>query len=273
VPLTTRRYGTSGPTVVLVHGGPGAPGYLAPLARSLSDRFRVLEPLQRRSGAEPLTVARHVADLHAVVAATGERPAIVGHSWGAMLALACAAQHPEAATCLVLVGCGTFDEASREDLKRARDARMDAALRARVAALAREHPDADERLRALGTLLPDVDSHDLASDDVPLEACDARGHEEAWGDMLRLQRQGVLPRAFEAIRIPVLMLHGSADPHPGAMIRESLRPHLPQLEVRELERCGHYPWLERSGREPFLATLTEWIARHAGAADADRPAG
>lgn len=55
MPIRVRRYGTSGPWVVLLHGGPGAGGYLAPLARSLADSFRVLEPLQRGSGSEPLT--------------------------------------------------------------------------------------------------------------------------------------------------------------------------------------------------------------------------
>jgi len=40
-----------------------SPGYLAPLARGLADSFRILEPLQRGSGGQPLTVRRHVDDL------------------------------------------------------------------------------------------------------------------------------------------------------------------------------------------------------------------
>jgi pimeloyl-ACP methyl ester carboxylesterase len=71
IPIEARRYGSSGPRVVLLHGGPGAPGYLATLADALADAFRVLEPLQRRSaaaGGRPLTVARHVDDLHDLLA-------------------------------------------------------------------------------------------------------------------------------------------------------------------------------------------------------------
>ena len=61
--MLTREYGTAGPVVVLLHGGPGAAGYLAPVARELAGSFRVLEPFQRGSGGAPLTVARHVQDL------------------------------------------------------------------------------------------------------------------------------------------------------------------------------------------------------------------
>ncbi len=61
---------------MLVHGGPGAPGYLAPLAQALADAYHVVEPFQRRSGGAPLTVARHVADLQEAVSGLGHaRPA------------------------------------------------------------------------------------------------------------------------------------------------------------------------------------------------------
>lgn len=94
--MRIRTYGTSGPVVVVLHGGPGAPGHMAPVARGLADSFQILEPRQRGSGSEPLTVARHVADLDGLVESHcgGARPALVGSSWGAMLALAYAAAHP-----------------------------------------------------------------------------------------------------------------------------------------------------------------------------------
>jgi pimeloyl-ACP methyl ester carboxylesterase len=253
---------------VVVHGGPGAPGSAAPLARELADGFRVLEPWQRRSGGEPLTVACHVADLHALIASRcrGERPAIVGHSWGAMLGLAYAAAHPGEGSPLVLVGCGTFDAAARARLRAIREARMDGEFRQAMARLDRVYPDPDERLGAAGQLMARLDSYDAApgnaSEDLGKAACDARGHEETWHDMLRLQEEGVYPAAFSAIRSPVLMLHGAADPHPGRMIRASLAPHVRQLEYREWARCGHYPWRERFVRDEFFAVLRAWLVGH-----------
>jgi len=261
--IRLRTYGSSGPLAVLLHGGPGAPGYMAPVARGLADSFRVLEPFQRASGAEPLSVARHVADLHEVVESRGEgrRPALVGSSWGAMLALAYAAEHPGVVGPLVLIGCGSFDPAARARLRATIEERMDDDLRRRMDRLPQEFPDPDERFRALGDLILPLYSYELASTDQEVEACDARAHYETWQDMVRLQEQGVYPAAFSAIRTPVLMLHGAADPHPGRMIRASLEPHIPHLEYREWERCGHYPWLESAVREEFFFLLRAWLAR------------
>jgi pimeloyl-ACP methyl ester carboxylesterase len=233
--IRVRSYGSNGPTVVVLHGGPGAPGYMAPVARALADTFRVLEPLQRRSGSGLLTVARHVEDLHEVIATmcAGVRPALVGSSWGAMLALAYAAAHSDEATPIVAIGSGTFDLAAR--------ARMRLLI--------------DER-RSEGRSAYDYDR--IEAPDETLEV-DERGRREAWDDMLRLQAEGVYPAAFSAIRSPVLMLHGEYDPHPGAMIRDSLAPWISKLEYREWPRCGHYPWMERHARDEFLATLRAWL--------------
>ena len=59
-PILVRRYGEQrGTPVVVIHGGPAAPGSAAGLARGLGSDFFVLEPFQRSSGTVPLTVAQH----------------------------------------------------------------------------------------------------------------------------------------------------------------------------------------------------------------------
>lgn len=265
--MQTREYGTSGPVVIVLHGGPGAPGSMAPVARGLADSFRVLEPLQRGSGGEPLTVARHVADLHELVLSRcgDARPSLVGHSWGAMLALAYTAAHPGLVASLALIGCGTFDQAARDRMRAIMKERMDDGLRRRIERLPEEVPDPDERLRLTGELILPMYSYDLATTNQEVETCDARANRETWEDMLRLLEEGVYPAAFAAINEPVLMLHGEVDPHPGQMIRASLAPYLPRLEYREWERCGHYPWLEKAVRAEFFAVVHEWLGwRFAG---------
>jgi pimeloyl-ACP methyl ester carboxylesterase len=267
--IWVREYGTEGLWVVVVHGGPGAMGSMAVVARALAHRFRVLEPWQRCSGGEPLTVARHIADMHEMVRAhcPDQKPALVGHSWGAMLALAYAAAHPEEAGPLVLAGCGTFDPAARMRMKVIRGARMNEAVIAQMARIEQAIVDPDERLCALGRLFMILDSYDLASTETGLEACDAAANRETWDDMLHLQEVGVYPAAFSAIRTPVLMVHGADDPHPGEMIRASLAPYLPQLEYHEWARCGHYPWLERGVGAEFFTVVSEWLALHLPTSD------
>lgn len=266
-PLQTWEYGSSGALVVVLHGGPAAVGSARPLARELANEFRVLEPWQRGSGNEPLTVARHVADLYELIESRcgRERPALVGESWGAMLALAHAAEHPNAAGPLVLVGCGTFDTASRARLMETREQRITEEMREHLRNLEAECLQPAERIRRMQQVFSRADDYepivgrneqDMAPD------FDLEAHTETWNDMLRLQAEGVYPEAFGRIKSPVLMMHGDHDPHPGRMIEAVLRRHMPQLEYHELARCGHSPWNERHARDEFFAVLRSWLFRH-----------
>jgi pimeloyl-ACP methyl ester carboxylesterase len=181
-----------------------------------------------------------------------------------MLALAYAAAHPGRAGALVLVGCGTFDEAARAQYVATVEARRkDAAVRERLERAA-ALPDADARLAEFGAIMDSLSVYDALPGELECGEVDADGHRETWDDMLRLQAEGVFPAAFSAVRSPVLMLHGSYDPHPGALIRASLEPLLPQLEYREWEECGHYPWAERAVRDEFFAVLRAWLAGKLG---------
>lgn len=235
--LRVRRYGAGGPLTIVLHGGPAATGNAAPIARELADAFRVLEPFQRGSGGDPLSVSTHIADLRGIIAALagGERPVLMGESWGAMLALAYAAAHPETIGPIVLIGCGTVDVVAR--------AKLAATLEAR---------------RARGENLYDFAPLEAIAQSVDA-SFDKAAHVQTWEDMIRLQREGVYPAAFAAITSPVLMLHGSYDPHPGKMIRDGLTPYIPELEYREFENCGHSPWIERLARDTFFATLRSWL--------------
>jgi len=267
-PIEVRRHGSGGPLVLVLHGGPGAPGSAAGLARGLARHgYRVDEPLQRGSGGGPLSVARHVADLREVVdASTPGRPAtLVGWSWGAMLALCFAAAHPSRAGLLVLVGCGTWDEGARAELRRRRAARLSPARREEVRELERRLATAggdarDAALARLGALLSegedDARPGEPAKPDEPV-AVDAKAFEETWNDLVRLQHEGVYPAAFAAIDARVVMLHGTRDDHPGEMVRASLAPFLRRLEYVPLEGCGHEPWRERACRERFFTALLE----------------
>ncbi len=97
-----------GPAVVLLHATLSTSRQLLRLAGLLRPDARVLLPDRRGSGASamaspaPVSIARHVADLLAVLdAAAVSRPVIFGHSFGALLALEFAARHRERAAAVV----------------------------------------------------------------------------------------------------------------------------------------------------------------------------
>ena len=262
-PLTVRTYGAQGPTVVVLHGGPGAPGFAASLCRLMAPWYRVLEPLQRRADATGLTVERHICDLAAIAP---ERATVVGHSWGAMLGLSYAAKHPERVGRLVLIGCGSYDLASRAGYQDAMRERLgpvglEAIARLERAMDAAEDPEAKDRIFGqIGALAQAAQSFDLLPDDDPSPlAADHRGHRQTWDDVKARQRAGLEPASFRAIRCPVSMLHGADDPHPGRATFDTLRRFIPQLRYAEFARCGHEPWRERHAKDAFLDTLRQAV--------------
>jgi len=266
--LFCNEYGSSGPFVIVLHGGPAATGNAGLLARDLADSFRVIEPYQRGSGDTPLSVAQHVSDLHDIVTKkTGEgKLALAGESWGAMLALAYAATYPDSVGPLALIGCGTFDKVARAKINEILESRMDERMRFELKEIETPARSPSERLKRRYELITGL--YDYApienreGGDKTLDTFDVRAHTETWDDMLRLQAEGVYPAAFSAIHSPVLMLHGSYDPHPGTMIRDSLLPYIPHLEYHEWAKRGHRPWIERYVRNDFLKILKDWLTLH-----------
>lgn len=263
-PLHVRKYGDTGSPVVVVHGGPGVAGYMLPVARRLGECHRVIEPFQRGSGeGVALTVDRHAEDLAASCREhfPGERPVLLGHSWGAMVALACTAMHPALAAGVIAINPGTYDLKARARLHENLDARTSPELRARLEALEHEIEDHNRRFGKKGKLIDPIYAHDLIEDNEALGAiCDFAAHVESWNAMLEAQENGRLPTAHAAITCPVLLVSGADDPHPCRMVRDSLLPTLPQLEFVELTRCGHSPWKERHARDEFYRIVEAWIA-------------
>ena len=259
--IEVRVHSLQGPPVVVLHGGPAAAGSVGTLAAGLADEFAVLEPFQRTRDVRPLSVGRHISDLGEVIRhySPDKPPALAGHSWGAMLALAFAAARPDDVSRLALIGCGTFDPVSRQAMNQTIKQRMTNEIKAELDGLHRGISDADKRLAAMGrTVSPIYDFHPIGRED--LTRCDARAHEETWRDMIRRQNDGDYPAAFSAVKVPAAMFHGTYDPHPGRMIRESLLPVMPQLKYYEFENCGHSPWLEFKAREAFYKILRSFLA-------------
>src|SRR4029450_13556438 len=147
------------------------------------------------------------------------RMPIIGWSWGAMLGLSFAVDHPDLVQSLVLIGCGTYDPSARAMPASAMSDRLGADGRRRMAGLraALETATAPETqnhlLAELGALSAQAQSVELIEPNSSELVPDARGHEETWRDVLRRQDDGIEPRAFAAITAPVLMIHGDDDAH------------------------------------------------------------
>ena len=263
--MYTRTYGDGGSPVMVLHGGPGAPGSSETVAKGLSDDFKVFEPWQRGSSDVAVSVAVHITDLHQLITSRcgDKKPALVGESWGAMLALAYAAEYPDSISPIVLVGCGTFDKISRAAGIKTR--------KRRILEYIEKHPEHSADLElSLGEQIMKwhemTDTYESVSGETESSKTvqfDAKAYTETWNDMLRCQEEGIYPQSFTSIKSPVIMLHGAYDPHPGKMIRDHLKQYIPQLEYREFEKCGHAPAIEKYAKDEFFTVMRDWLFEHA----------
>lgn len=253
-----RKYGRPPFRVAVVHGGPGAPGEMAPVAKELAGGRGILEPLQTAA-----SLSGQAAELEAVLREQGDPPLVlIGHSWGAMLCFVLAAGHPALVSKLVLVSSGVFEEGYAAGIQATRLGRLSSDAVAEAGALLRilddpQAPDRDRAFARLGGLISRADAYDpLPPLDETIE-CQYDLHRKVWGEAQRLRSSGALLALGRSIRCPVVAVHGDYDPHPADGVRIPLSGVLADFRFVLLEKCGHRPWLERAARDRFFAVLRE----------------
>lgn len=253
-----RKYGSPPFKAAVVHGGPGAPGEMAPVARALSAEHGVLEPLQSADSVEG-----QVEELRRLLEEEGDLPlALIGWSWGAWLTLILAAEHTEMVEKLILVGCGPLDDRDAGSVMKTRMARLGEEDRIKVAHLMNVLRDArgcdrNEAMARLGGLISRADSYDPMPH--PNEVIQYQGDvfKKVWEQGASLRSSGRLMELAESIECPVVAVHGDYDPHPASGVLEPLSEVLGDFRFVQLEKCGHEPWHEREARQQFYDVLAE----------------
>ncbi len=263
----------TGPTLLVLHGGPGLDhtmfgDYLDPLA----DRYRLVLVDQRSHGrSDPApestwSLAQMAADVSALATALGApRYAVLGHSYGAFVALQHAVDFPGAAACTIVssgVGSARWLEAVDRNLA----AFEPAALRAQVTeswARERDVLTQDDVAAGLHDQLPFHFADPLDPRIAEYEArCPGAIYapavlrhfaQQEYGDIEVEDRLASVPQ-------PVLVLAGRADRTcvlPGA---EALATGLPHGELVVFEQSGHMTFVEEPER--YLAVLRAFLDRH-----------
>lgn len=265
-----------GPALVCCHGGPGLWDYLEPVAGMVDDLATVYRYDQRScgrsTGKPPYDVATAVADLEALRAYWQlEQWTLLGHSWGATLALAYCLIHPSRVRALIYLSGTGIDTAWHAAYHRNEDAlfsldekRQLAELRARLPRV--QGSEYDEVERAYCELSWSIDFADRS-----------RGRELArqlFVDGLhinfevnkvlgqssdRFAQQKSMPEQLANLHIPALVIHGALDPRPARFARH-LAGCIPSASYVEMPNVGHIVWLEQPERtceilRAFLAQI------------------
>ncbi len=251
-----RIYGERPYTVAVLHGGPGAPGEMAPVARELSRARGVLEPLQTAAD-----ITGQVDELARLLEDRADLPVtLIGWSWGAWLGVLLAAAYPSMTGKLILVGSPPFEERFAAGILQTRLDRLAEDQRASLGALMRslenrDLPAGGDSLRTLHDILMTADSCNLLpSGNEVLEFQPSINH-SVWAEAARMRRSGQLLQLASRVTCTVVAIHGEEDPHPAEGVREPLTQVLRDFRFISLADCGHYPWFERAAREEFFDLL------------------
>jgi proline iminopeptidase len=262
--LWWREVGEGQPVIVL-HGGPDFDcGYLLPELDQLADGYRLIYFDQRgrgrsAAGVQPqdVSLASDIADIDSVRRHFGlESVALLGHSWGGLLAMEYAVRHPERVSHLILLNTAFARGEDRflfQEERRRKSPDTPALLQAlasipafqdgdpaAVAAYYRVHFSATVRQpKLLDAVVERVTGRATRESILRARAIEERLLEDTWLS----DGYDLLP-ALAELPVPTLVIHGDEDfiPIPCASrIADAIRGARFVL----IPDCGHFSYLER----------------------------
>ena len=260
--LNYRKYGKPPYSVFVVHGGPGAPGEMAPVARELSTTWGVIEPLQTAN-----SVDGQIAELKTVLEENGDIPVtLIGYSWGAWLSYLVAAHYPYLVKKLLLVCSGGFEDQYGIKTNETRFSRLTEKERAELTSLLAILSDPLQKDKTLifkrfGAIFSKADSYDPLEENHETETADFQPDifHSVWEEADLLRKSGKLLGLGNQIQCPTVAIHGDYDPHPAEGVEKPLSGVIKDFRFILLKKCGHKPWIEQNSRNLFYEILKNEI--------------
>ena len=264
--LYTRDVGAGVPLIVL-HGGPDFDHrYLLPDLDRLADIFRLIYYDQRGRGrsadevrAEDVSLASELSDLESVRRHFGlDSAALLGHSWGAVLALEYAIRHPTRVSHLVLMNPAPVSATDLSLFRKTYVTKMGADMdRQRAIAASPEYQRGDpatvtaryrlhfkpalKEAAHYERLMTAMSAAFLSQGSAGI--LKARAVEDRlMGDTWQQAGYDLSPR-LAALNIPTMVIAGRHDFIP-VEVAEHIAGSIPKARLVTLENCGHFAYLE-----------------------------
>ena len=247
--MNCREYGKLPYKVIVVHGGPGAPGCCAGICRGLADEFGVLEYLQCKNSIQEL-----IEELHSIVIQYNlSKIVLVGHSWGAWLSFIFAAKHPQYVSKLILIDSGPFEIKYLPLLHKSRNRQNIPLEQLKDIKKANLYSKDFEYNPDNYCLLPDIES-DMIN-------FNKSQYELLMNEIRPMRANGELLNFSNLIECPVVAIHGKKDPHPWEGVKIPLESRLTNFKMFTIDKCGHDPWEEYYARDEFFSILKREIIK------------
>lgn len=257
------REAGSGPGVVCIHSNASSSSQWRALMDLLAPRHHVLAPDSYGAGKSPdwhsdriISLADEVALMEPVLARATAPLVLVGHSYGAAVALKAALTHPARVRALVLYEPTLFAllEAEKPSPNQADGIRE--AVNAAAAALDNNDRDAAARAFIDYWMQPGA----WAATPEPRKPAIAASvvNVRRWGHALTTEPTPLT--AFAALKMPVLYMLGGRSPESAHGVARLLVPALPQVEVQTFDQLGHmgpitHPDMVNAAIDGFLDRL------------------
>lgn len=247
-----KLHGNAPYKIVTIHGGPGACGSLGNLSKLLLSGFGVAEQIQSR-----YTLSGLMLELEEDLNKLPSGIVLIGHSFGAWLAIWYASKFPDHVRELILLGSAPVEDQYANTIRENRKRKL---------------TDADEiRLRELSKRLHNCSLDQKDSYFYQLSAFyyyldgyrpmpykllggnpNFKMFHKIWPLAASLRSENQIIGWVKKLRVPISIFHGTHDPHPIEGITEPLDKYKIPYRFYPLKNAGHYPWMEKKTGSTFL---------------------
>jgi proline iminopeptidase len=260
-----------GEPVVLLSGGPGfSPEYLRPVADALAKKHSLVLFHQRGTGKSALAkydgsvleLKKLVADLETLRRELKqEKLTLVGHSFGGILSMMYAREHPDRVRALALIDSGGPTLQSVPKFNANLEARFSDEEKLRIKEWSDpERKKADHKRAVLEITKAKTPAYfaDRTKAKLLIDSMNDQWFNDAvfWGVVMQMAALDLRP-GLEKVKAPVIVIHGKQDPLESA---DEVHATFPGSRLVLIENAGHFPWLEQpekvySALGGFLAGL------------------
>lgn len=238
---------------VLIHGGPGAIDSLNSCAEELNRLTGkgIVEALQSK-----YSIAELIEELHMQITEhCQDRLTLIGHSWGAWLAVLFAGKYPKICKNIVLVGCPPLADQYVKEISLRRLRSLSGEER-KIFQRVIDNVAAGEDMKKVPGILEKSDNYCLeSSEKLMADKADHEMYNRIWNEAIELRTSGELLTVFKNIQSKLFLVQGVCDPHPIEGVMKPLKENGIPCKTYILEKCGHNPFMEKYAKEKFYDIL------------------